>query len=223
MDPGTSEAGAGPARSREGALLALSLATIAAFVALLCVLLLLRTETVVNCVGEIRSRAPVTMRTKRDAWLISSDVRLGDVVRAGQPLMTLRYTDGTLETLAAETEGQVVDIGNEGNERSLLAAGSLLVRVAPPSSLYIAVALPAQFRGRVEVGGKAKYRIGLMGEPTISRVERFRIRQGDLGNVDYIAEVALKPADQQLTSLGRAFSVDLVAPGVRLIDYLTMR
>lgn len=215
--PGTNAA---PSEAR---LWMLSLAAILAFIALLVFLLLMRTETVVDCKGEIRSRHPVAVRAKRDAWLVSSNVALGDVVNAGQQLLTLRYTDGSVETLVAEVDGQVIDTAIEENEHALIPAGSLLTRLAPPSSLYIAATVPPQFRGRVEVGGKAKYKIGPMGEPSISHVVRLQIRQRDQGQVDYVAEVELKPADRRLTSLGREFSVDLVAPGVRLIDYLSMR
>lgn len=204
-------------------LFAKCLGVIVAFIALLGFLLTIRTETVVSCSGEIRSRAPVTVRANRDGWLISSDVHLGDFVKVGQPLLTLRYADGILETMVAKVDGQVVDTIADDNEHALVTAGSLIARVAPTSSLYISATVPPRFRGRVEVGGKAKYKIGYLGEPTISKVVRFQIRQRDLGNVDYVAEVALMPSDQRLTNLGREFSVDLVAPSVRLIDYLSMR
>jgi hypothetical protein len=209
--------------TRDRILFAQCLGVIVAFITLLGLLLTLRTETVVSCSGEIRSRDPVNIRTNRDGWLISSNVHLGDVVKVGQPLLTLRYTDGILETMVARVDGQVVDTIVDDNEHALVTAGSLIARVAPTSSLYISAAVPPRFRGKVEVGGKAKYKIGYLGEPTISKVVRFQIRQRDLGNVDYFAEVALAPSDQRPTNLGRELSVDLVAPGVRLIDYLIMR
>jgi hypothetical protein len=189
------------------------------FTAILATLSFVKTDRVVNARGVILPYRTYVSRLTLRGFVVENHVRLGQFVRLGETLATLRLDNGALETIGASHDGVVVDSGLRNVVDGPLNEGSLVATVVDPRDLTLKVPVPAQVRGTLRVGSEVRYKFDTFFSPTYSVVDGTDINLLEDGKVDYFVYAHLSPEHQRIEYLGKAVPLKLLVTEVSLLDY----
>jgi hypothetical protein len=188
------------------------------FCIILAVLCFCKTDKVVSAHGYILPRHSYISRLTQRGFMVENRVRVGNSVRKGELLATIRLDDGSLENVLALHDGVVVDSLHNIVDGPL-DEGSLIASIVDPTQLALKVKLPAQIRGTVRTRSRVRYKFDTFILPTHSVLEDFDIQLRENASVDYYAYARLLPEHQRISYLGKALPVKLLVADVSLFDY----